>query len=268
MMTAERETLRHAAMTLAGLGHPVFPLAPRTKLPAISKERGGNGLYDATDDVSRIDRWWRRHPDCNIGVRTGVSFDVWDIDDPSELSDEGKHYVANAEGPTAVTGKGGLHILVRPTGMGNRAGFIPGCDWRGAGGYIVAPPSIHPNGETYAWLDGCGVREPIPDVPDWLLAQLRPPEPVRAPVSLPAGRPKDGGAAILAGLVRTVLQAQNGARNHALNWASYRLSEHIAAGRVPAEAGVRALLEAAAAAGLGESESKATVESGLRGGGT
>jgi hypothetical protein len=56
-------------------------------------------------------------------------------------------------GPAALTGGGGMHVLVAPVpGQGNRAKFIDGCDYRGANGYIVAPPSIHASGKEYVWL--------------------------------------------------------------------------------------------------------------------
>lgn len=37
---------------------------------------------------------------------------------------------------------GGLHIYVPATGAGNRAGLVPHVDYRGLGGYVVAPPSV------------------------------------------------------------------------------------------------------------------------------
>lgn len=54
----------------------------------------------------------------------------------------------------AKTGGGGRHILLGvPAGFkayGQAPGY-PGVDIKQHGGYIVAPPSVHPNGEPYAW---------------------------------------------------------------------------------------------------------------------
>lgn len=43
----------------------------------------------------------------------------------------------------------------------------------GDGGYIVAPPSLHPNGTRYRWEPGRSPAECIPAaLPDWLLPYL------------------------------------------------------------------------------------------------
>jgi len=39
--------------------------------------------------------------------------------------------------------------------------------FRGEGGYVVAPPSLHPSGRRYAWSVDCAGH--IADAPDWLL---------------------------------------------------------------------------------------------------
>jgi Bifunctional DNA primase/polymerase, N-terminal len=55
-------------------------------------------------------------------------------------------------GSVARTGGGGWHLLYGPTGLGNRVGLLPGMDWRGRDGLIVAPPSRHASGHRYRWV--------------------------------------------------------------------------------------------------------------------
>lgn len=67
----------------------------------------------------------------------------------------------------AVTGSGGDHLYFRrPAGLeiGNSAGRLgPGLDVRAIGGYVIAPPSVHPNGRPYAWAPGTeGEPAPLP----------------------------------------------------------------------------------------------------------
>ena len=53
----------------------------------------------------------------------------------------------------AITGRGGSHLYYSYSGtdIKNRAGILEGIDIRGEGGYIIAPPSTHPNGTEYQW---------------------------------------------------------------------------------------------------------------------
>lgn len=140
---------------------PVFPLAHHAKVPAI---KGGKGFKDATTDPGRIERWWNKHPDHNIGLATGHGFDVIDIDtkdskgNPTSvgvmslmaLLDGGDIPETHA---VAVTASGGMHLYVKPTGKGNFAGIRPGVDYRGKGGYVVAPPStLGKPGRRWTWL--------------------------------------------------------------------------------------------------------------------
>lgn len=74
---------------------------------------------------------------------------------------------------TAISGGGGLHFYFRfspDAEIRNSGGFMNRkIDVRGEGGYAVAPPSLHPSGERYAWKKGCAPGEiPLADVPDWL----------------------------------------------------------------------------------------------------
>jgi hypothetical protein len=87
----------------------------------------------------------------------------------------------------------------------------------------------------------------------------------RPPREQPSSTVTANAARVLEGLKRTVREAQQGNRNHALHWASCRLREH-GEGRLLDVAGARAVLhEAALDAGLREHEIRQTLASGLGG---
>src|SRR5262245_13320754 len=167
------------ALGYAEQGWPVFPIEPRGKRPL--GLLAPHGLKDATTDADQIRRWWTAQPDANIGIPTGIAFDVGDFD----TADAVKRFQAlcpehnlDARKLTRIaTGRGGRHVLWAPTGIGNRAGVIPGMDWRGKGGYIVAPGSIHPNGEVYRWVTQPNGQ--FPTAPDWMIELLDPKQPAR-----------------------------------------------------------------------------------------
>lgn len=263
-----------AAISYATSGHLVFPLWPRTKKPATS-----HGLHDATRDPTRIERWWRRHPDHNIGVATGATFDVLDVDDPA--ADRALHDTWRAaggpegflDGPgsfgPATRTASGWHFLVAATGIGNRTKFLPGCDWRGQGGYIVAPPSIHPDGPRYRWVDGHDPDQPLPTCPTWLLETLQHPAPVSPP---PATNGHQRAAATsyarraLESEIGRVLMAANGTRNDQLNRSAHALGQLVAGGALDATVATEALYQAGLRVGLEPREVSATIRSGLTSG--
>jgi len=149
--------LLDAAVQYAEWGWPVFPLKPRSKQPATR-----HGFHDATTDPIRIAAWWTTHPDCNIGLPTGHAFDVIDIDAPDGMHSylsiinkedqrTGRGQIPECHGQVA-TSSGGMHLYIKPTGKGNSAGIRPGIDYRGIGGYVVAPPStLGPRGRSWSW---------------------------------------------------------------------------------------------------------------------
>jgi Bifunctional DNA primase/polymerase, N-terminal len=103
-----------------------------------------HGVKDATCNRARILAWWTRHPSANIGLATGHRFDVLDVDGPTgaqairELATA--HGLASG-GPLVRTGGGGWHFYLAPTGLGNaHPTGLDHTDWRGRGGYVVAPP--------------------------------------------------------------------------------------------------------------------------------
>lgn len=148
-------SLHDAALLYTSWGWPVFPLATTSKAPAIPKSKGGQGFKDATTNRDRIDRWWTRHPTHNIGIATGHTFDVIDIDPRNDgvptlvnLLERGKLPVIHG---ISCTASNGMHLFVKRTGRGCLPHVKPGVDYKALGGYIVAPPSILADDRRYAW---------------------------------------------------------------------------------------------------------------------
>lgn len=259
--------LAAAALDYAARGWPVFPLVARDKRPATT-----NGLHDATTDPDRITAWWTRHPGANIGLRTGVAFDVCDLDNDQaldELDAAAPPDAGTIEGPIVATGKG-VHIYVGVTGAGNRAGFLPGIDWRGTGGYVVAPPSIHPSGATYEWGAGYGPDHPIAPCPTWLAGlaarrSTRPVTPVAPRRQMTGSRTKWAQTALDAECGRVALAAE-GTRNETLNAAAFNLGQIVGSGNLDAGDVTTQLVAAATRAGLSQNEAEATIRSGLQSG--
>jgi hypothetical protein len=160
--------LGQKAVTCARAGWYVFPIAPETKRPQTR-----HGLLDATIDVERIVAWWSKHPDSNLGVRTGKESGlvVVDVDRKNDgiaslatlCLERGREWM---ETLTIDTPSGGQHLYFEHPGteIRNSASLLAdGIDVRGDGGYVVRPPS--PGYTTVKRM------RPAP-LPDWLRTQL------------------------------------------------------------------------------------------------
>jgi putative DNA primase/helicase len=176
------------AIKYAEKGWKVFPLhSPlpsgcscyRSDCSSIGKHpKTPNGLKDATLDFKAIEAWWNSYPDANIGVCTGNESELLVLDvDPKNGGFESLDKLIELVGSlprsrTINTGSGGIHIYFQypkdGNKYGNRAnlGGLNGLDVRGAGGYVVAPPSKHVSGNFYTVEDE---EEGIVEAPQTLL---------------------------------------------------------------------------------------------------
>lgn len=156
-MADSMSELGRAALDYVSMGLAVVPLRPRSKEPATA-----HGLRDWTDDPDSVREVWGAHPDLNVGIVCGapsgglVAIDLdCHEDGPDGMASLREWELAHGDLPetcTAVTGSGGLHMLYRADGeVRPSANAGLGVDVRGDGSYIVAPPSVHPNGRRYEW---------------------------------------------------------------------------------------------------------------------
>jgi hypothetical protein len=278
-----------AAEAYAALGYRVVPMHAARSGGGCTCQRGTRccdpGKHPclagwpraASRTPAEVRRWWQRWPQANVGLVTGSRFDVLDLDGPAGVEalraalsqrDPREH-----PGPLVRTGGGGWHLLYAPTGLGNRVGLLPGLDWRGRGGLIVAPPSIHASGRAYRWIRPLAGE--LPAVPDRLRARLAPPRTERTSAPPPSSAATDrAGAYARAALDReaaAVRAAAPGTCNHTLNRAAFNLGQLVAAGLLDADQVGAVLLEAALAAPATghadrERKARATIKSGLRAG--
>ncbi len=213
-----------AALTYLRRGFSIIPLVPRTKRPAVALAP----YLDGTARMTDADVWtyWTAHPGAGVGIVTGPPSGLVVIDvDPRHGGDL---EAAARDCPTELashTGGGGLHLFVRYPGGVVTSGKTsrPGVDRKARGGFVVAPPSCHPEtGEPYRWL-----REGEPsDLPSWAL---------EAP---PAGSSAAGGgedrepwiAATLASPATCLPGAQHETLTRLAWWAAKNLPEDIALG--------------------------------------
>ena len=256
-------SLSDAAVAYARAGMAVFPCVPGEKRPLTE-----HGLTDATADPARIASWWRRWPQANIGLPTGRSggFDVLDID--VHPGGSGFPALRRARHAGLVDGwavlirspSGGVHLYfpVEPE-REQRSWALPSAhvDFRGAGGYVIAPPSHitdgHGRGRGYRLI--ATHRDPQPVEAGKLRRLLDPPRP-RPRVRPAMARDGQSGERLGAWLAAQ----PEGNRNRALFWAACRQAE---AG-VPQDEARNVLGSAAERTGLGEREIDATLASAYR----
>jgi hypothetical protein len=147
-----------AALEYHDRGLSIIPVQ-RNKKPYIPWEE----YQTKRADTDTIKRWFRTYPDAGVAIVTGPisGVDVVDVDSTeaedrlvSELGDQ-LTYLAL---PIAKTPRG-KHLYFKATGEGNKTGILEGVDYRGKGGYVVAPPSHGSNGKGYSWLEGASILQ-------------------------------------------------------------------------------------------------------------
>jgi hypothetical protein len=166
------------ALNYSKIGFDVFPCKERDKTPLVRWAEA------ATKEENMITGWWEHNPSANVSIATGrrsgvVVLDVdKDHDGYESLQELQERYGKMPDTPVVRTGNGGEHIYFLHPGIEirNSTGKLgKGLDIRGDGGYVVAPPSIHPNGTRYEWVV-LPTKTPFAPMPEWMIELLQEPE--------------------------------------------------------------------------------------------
>jgi len=277
------DTRHRAALELAEQGRHVFllgrtkrPIANcptcRTPGPEHDRERCQcltcHGFYAATTDPRRIAAMLTAHPAGLLAIRTGTISDLLVVDiDPRN----GGHLNPNLMTPTATvaTGGGGWHLHYAHPG-GTTAAKLSGCpgvDLKGDGGYVIAPPSIHPGTRRpYRWVGGW----PVNEMPPPLVAACRPasdtavPPSTRATPTLTGGGGISSPAALLQAHLAAIARAPEGRRRTTLYGAARGIARMVAAGALTTTAAHAALTDAGRCAGQTDRDIRAAILGGFR----
>lgn len=135
-------------------GWSILPVKPEEKRPYMT-----NWLQYTKNraTLETVENWFNHLSGAGVGAVTGKisNMVVLDVESWCKIPIEEllKKY------PTQMisrSGSGGYHLFYQfPTGISrvsNRVGIFEGADLRADGGFIVLPPTVHPNGNRYEWV--------------------------------------------------------------------------------------------------------------------
>jgi len=173
------DSLKHSALEYIKVyDFSIIPINPETKRPLVDTW----GPYQINKpSTKQVKSWWNKWSTAGIGIITGSISNLLVLDIDKE---KGWKYVTEtkrlgSEPPPIVrTGGGGRHIYYKypenhKITIGARIGKGKyGLDFRGKGGYVIAPPSKHPSGNRYCWDNSIEGYKPIKP-PNWLLKELK-----------------------------------------------------------------------------------------------
>lgn len=170
-----------AAIGYAKRGWHVLPCKARDKQPATP-----HGYKDATDARGSLVRCWKQAPRANVGIATGKVSGIVVLDvDPrnggvNSLSELERQHGPLPKTATVDTGGDGQHYYFALPPGAQAEGFVlaKGLDVKGDGGYVIAPPSIHPSGSPYKWRLPPD-QVPLALAPAWLAKPISKPRTTR-----------------------------------------------------------------------------------------
>ena len=135
------------------MGFSVIPIIPGQKKPIVSWQQ----YQKQKPTKEQIVSWWSQTPQANVGIVTGEVSDLFVVDIDTEEGQQNllQYGFEKIITPTVSTPRGGQHLYFKypqGTNITIGAGKIKGTDFRGNGGYVLAPPSCNDKGKKYTWV--------------------------------------------------------------------------------------------------------------------
>lgn len=127
----------------------------------------------------QVTKWWRKWPDSNICLLTGVRSNVVVADvDPRHGGRLETLWEMGWSQKTVIcrSGSGGWHVYADCPigGINGISEYATGIEFKADGQEVMLPPSVHPDGGIYEWLPGHAPHDMMPaTLSDAILTDIR-----------------------------------------------------------------------------------------------
>lgn len=152
------------------IGFSTIPLRAKDKKPFMAWLK----YQETRATPEEINLWTKKYKNNNVAILTGMisGIIVLDIDGEEGWQYLKEHGYSLPVTPRAQSSPGKAHIYFQHPGgsVRTKVNTTLKIDVKGDGGYVVAPPSIHPSGSQYIWIEGFSPKDvPLAPAPQWLL---------------------------------------------------------------------------------------------------
>lgn len=171
-------TIKEAALAYVEKGLAVIPLRGRygmnydnAKLPILKV------WQKVSPSAELVNQWFGQKPDIDIGLLCGKASNIFVLDADKEVGLQTAESLKLPDTVVNVTPRGRQYLFQWdtrlngiPTNLVKPFSSLPGLDFRGDGGYVVAPPSVNKGDVQYRWLnDESPLTKPLAVIPEWLV---------------------------------------------------------------------------------------------------
>lgn len=161
-----------------GLGFSVIPQIPGEKKPPIRWKE----FQDRRPTVEELSYFFCEFPDAGLAVVLGPVSNLFVVDvDGADAYEALLKYLGELpRAPTVMSGSGEpfrFHLFLRHPPIDTKAKSTPWhekLEFRGKGGLVVLPPSLHKSANRYRWAEGLSLEDvPLPDTPAAVIEALQ-----------------------------------------------------------------------------------------------